>query len=53
MLQFSDFHDVQEVKHVTNGEESGLLFAESRNVNADSKRASRAVAAGFFLKQPL
>lgn len=50
MLQYSNFHDVQEVKHVTKEKESGLLFPESRNLNADSTQASRAAKVGFLPK---
>lgn len=50
MLQYSNFHDVQEVKHVTKEKESGLLCPESRNLNADSTQASRAAKVGFLPK---
>lgn len=50
MLQDSNFHDVQEVKHVTKEKECGLLFPKSRNLNADSTQASRECEGGTFTK---
>lgn len=38
---------------MTNGKESGLLFPESRNVNAGPRHAPRAEEAGPPLKRPL
>lgn len=36
-LPYSDFHEAQEIKHVTGGKERGLLFPESRHLNAAPK----------------